>query len=90
LGVTEKEKFDNGGPVNLKTGDIVVIGTDGIWEAQNEDGEFYGKDRFYNILSTSLACSADEICSRAIESVMNFVAMAPRTDDITLIVVKVK
>jgi sigma-B regulation protein RsbU (phosphoserine phosphatase) len=42
----EDASFEQAGPIYLEKGDIVVIGTDGIWEAQNTSGEFFGRKRF--------------------------------------------
>ncbi|MHA2273491.1 MAG: PP2C family protein-serine/threonine phosphatase [Candidatus Hodarchaeales archaeon] len=45
VGLMEDASFGQAGLIYLEKGDIVVIGTDGIWEAQNTSGEFLaGKD----------------------------------------------
>ncbi|MCK5174546.1 MAG: SpoIIE family protein phosphatase, partial [Planctomycetes bacterium] len=64
------------------------VGTDGIWETQNQQGQFFGKERFLDILQNADDLSAEQICSNVIDSVTHFVHPASRTDDITLIVVK--
>lgn len=88
VGITEDASFEQGGPVSLKAGDVVVIGTDGIWEAQNESGDMFGKERFHDIIKRESEKSANEICSRIIDDVTNFSSTAPQLDDITLIVIK--
>ncbi len=80
--------FEQGGPVSLMAGDVVVIGTDGIWEAQNDSGDMFGKERLHNIIKRESEKSANEICSRVIDEVTNFSSPAPQLDDITLVVIK--
>lgn len=88
VGIMENASFEQGGPVFLKAGDVVVIGTDGIWEAQNEGGVMFGKDRLRNIIIRESEKSANEICSRIIDDVTNFSSPTPQLDDITLVVIK--
>jgi sigma-B regulation protein RsbU (phosphoserine phosphatase) len=88
VGITEDASFEQGGPVFFKTGDIVVIGTDGIWEAQNERGDMFGKERLRKIIANNSDKSANEICSQIIDEVTNFSSPAPQLDDITLVVIK--
>ncbi len=88
VGIMENASFEQGGPVFLKAGDVVVIGTDGIWEAQNESGVMFGKDRLRNIIIRDSEKPANEICSQIIDDVTNFSSPTPQLDDITLVVIK--
>ncbi|MHC4585713.1 MAG: SpoIIE family protein phosphatase [Planctomycetota bacterium] len=88
VGIMENTSFEQGGPVIFKAGDVVVIGTDGIWEAQNESGVMFGKDRLRNIIIRENEKSATEICSQIIDNVTNFSSSTPQLDDITLVVIK--
>jgi len=88
VGIMKDASFEQGGPVFLKAGDVVVIGTDGIWEAQNEDGAMFGKDRLRNIIIRDSDKSAKEICSQIIDDVTSFSSPTPQLDDITLVVIK--
>ena len=90
LGIHEGAVFQQGGPVILEPGDILLVGTDGIWEAQDPGGQFFGKERFLDIICSSAGLSADQICTTVIDRVAQFVHPASRTDDITLIVIKFK
>ncbi len=88
MGLMEDASFEQAGPVLLKSGDTVVVGTDGIWEAQDKDGNMFGKERLCRIISSEKG-SAKEICLTVINSVTEFCGSVPQMDDITLIVVKV-
>ncbi len=90
LGVRADAAFEQAGPVVLAPGDVLVVGTDGIHEAQDAQSGFFGKERFLEIIRSQASLSADEICSAVIDDVTQFVHGASRTDDITLIVIKAK
>jgi sigma-B regulation protein RsbU (phosphoserine phosphatase) len=86
----EDASFEQAGPIYLEKGDIVVIGTDGIWEAQNTSGEFFGRKRFLEIIRDASHKKAEKICSEVIESVIRFCGSAAQADDITLVVAKAR
>ncbi|MCA9271679.1 MAG: SpoIIE family protein phosphatase [Phycisphaerales bacterium] len=70
-------------------GGVVVIGTDGIWEARNAQDELFGKDRLRETIKANAHKPADDIASDIIKEVIAFRDGAPQTDDITLLVLKV-
>jgi len=77
----------------LQPGDILVQFTDGITEAQNESGEFYGEARFTADLNRRFqekTASAEEVKAGIGELVADFAGNARQTDDITMLVVKYK
>ena len=76
--------------VRLETGDILVIATDGVREAFNSAGEAFGDERFRQIIRDSKGLSAAEISSKIRISVLNYIDPAPRTDDITVVVIVVR
>jgi sigma-B regulation protein RsbU (phosphoserine phosphatase) len=89
MGMFEDARFEQAGPVHLKPGDAVAIGTDGIWESRDPEGNFFGKERFYEALRRTSG-SAEEVCRAVVKSVNDFCRSAPRQDDITLVVLKVR
>ncbi|MHC5083378.1 MAG: SpoIIE family protein phosphatase [Planctomycetota bacterium] len=80
--------FTQAGPVTLESGDILLVGTDGIWEAENTEGVPYGKDRLHDMIARNAEYTADQIATTIIESVEAFTAPQPPADDITLIIIK--
>ncbi len=72
----------------LAPGEILAIGTDGIWEAHNANDEMYGRDRFKDILRKNARKDADSVIRAVIEDVSAFQGEHPREDDITLVVIK--
>lgn len=73
----------------LSPGQVLCIGTDGIWEAQNRRKEFFGKERFKEIIRNSHDKPAREIVRDVLQAVDNFRGPLPGADDVTLAVVKI-
>jgi len=88
LGIMEDAEFGQSDPVTLHSGDIVLVGTDGIWEASDNSGQMYGKQRLTDLIGLHKDESARQIASSVVESVLDFCSGAPQTDDITLLVIK--
>ncbi|MEA3227069.1 MAG: PP2C family protein-serine/threonine phosphatase, partial [Planctomycetota bacterium] len=88
LGVMDDAEFGMSNPVTLHNGDIVLVGTDGIWEASNTSGQMYGKERLVDLISLHKDESAQQIAYSVVESVLDFCSGASQADDITLLVIK--
>lgn len=73
----------------IKPGQIIAIGTDGIWETTNPDGHLFGKDRFKAVLQAHSSESAAEIMTGVINEVDAFAAKNEKLDDVTLVIIKV-
>ena len=74
--------------VALKSGDRIVMYTDGITEAMNVQDEEYGEDRLKEIIRNSPDLSAQELMEKIRDDVEKFSGEAPQADDITLVIVK--
>ncbi len=88
LGILEEAPYASAGPVRLEPGDVVLIGTDGIWEATNAAGEQFGKDRLRQVMAANAERTAAEIHSAVVEAVAAFRGTEPQKDDVTLVVIK--
>ena len=74
----------------LVPGQIVLIGTDGIWEMHNEAGEMFGKDRVKEIIKNNISASAKEIIAVITDALNKFRGSKQPEDDITMVVIKVQ
>jgi serine phosphatase RsbU (regulator of sigma subunit) len=90
LGITEDLPFEQAGPVHLAAGDVLVVGTDGIWEAPNAAGELFGKPRLREILQARHGEPAAKIRAAVIDAVAEFRGKVPQQDDITLVVLRAR
>lgn len=89
LGVDQKWEYEENKKTGFSDGQIILIGTDGIWEARNARNEMFGKERLYEIIRQSAAVSASEIVDNVIASLDRFMQSRKAEDDITLIAIKI-
>jgi sigma-B regulation protein RsbU (phosphoserine phosphatase) len=89
LGVDEGWQYEENQKTGLTRGQVIVFGTDGIWEAHNSRGEIYGKESLFEIIRQHAANSAKEIAAAIIDSLNRFRQEVIPEDDVTLVVVKV-
>jgi len=88
IGIIPDAVFDQAGPIIPQSGDLIIIGTDGIWEARNEQNAFYGKDPFFKTIEEHAQGTAQKLCAAVIDDVVAFTGPGNQKDDITLIVIK--
>jgi serine phosphatase RsbU (regulator of sigma subunit) len=74
--------------VRMTMNDVFIGYSDGITEARNEAGEFYGLDRFKRLLPPLVSFSAAQIGKYILEDVERFVGEASTNDDMSLIILK--
>jgi sigma-B regulation protein RsbU (phosphoserine phosphatase) len=76
--------------LTLDPGNILVFHSDGISEASDPDGNFFGIPRIASVIEQNAALSSGEIADRLLADVQLFTHGAPITDDRTLVVMKVR
>jgi signal transduction histidine kinase/serine phosphatase RsbU (regulator of sigma subunit) len=88
----EKEIYDfiASVEVRLNTGDVVVLYTDGITEAENINRGFYGLERLKSVVRSNYQKGAMEIRNAVIEDLWLHIGNQKVFDDITLVVLKQK
>ena len=74
--------------VKMEVGDVLVLYTDGIPDAMNEEGELYEDENLVDVAVLNANASAHELQAAVIDSVHNFVGDAPQVDDITMMVLR--
>ncbi len=72
----------------LDPGRILLMGTDGIWEARDASGDMYGKERFLAVVRRHAGESAAGIRDAVLADLSAFKAGLSMEDDVTLVVVK--
>ncbi len=88
LGVDDQYRYETFSQTGWKSGDIILIGTDGIHESRNDKDDMFSLDRLRKIIREQADQSAASIKNTIIESLENFRGKAPQEDDITLVAVK--
>jgi len=89
LGVSEKAAYQEFQRKILPE-QILLIGTDGIWESQNAGGQMFGKKRFRHVISAHARETAKEILLAVIDELNRFSHPLGKEDDVTLVVIKVE
>jgi sigma-B regulation protein RsbU (phosphoserine phosphatase) len=89
LGVNATFKYAENRHEGLTNGQIIAIGTDGIWEAFNKKGAMFGKQRFKDIIRQNAAAGADDILNAVYNEINQFIEGQKTEDDITLVIVKI-
>jgi serine phosphatase RsbU (regulator of sigma subunit) len=74
----------------LKSGDMIVLVTDGFYEWQNPEAEEFGLDRLSNMIREARDCSANEVIARLYTAVTDFSRGTKQEDDLTAVVIKRK
>jgi sigma-B regulation protein RsbU (phosphoserine phosphatase) len=88
IGVDPEQRYDKE-VVQLQKGDILWIYTDGVPDAMNYTGEKFGKTRMRESLLKYQKESAEQICRQMLWETRRFVGLNRRTDDTTIVVIKV-
>jgi len=74
----------------LKEGDGVVLYTDGITEAVNEENQQFGIERLCEVIRTHWKLSAEEIQQAVLDTLYSYIGTCQLQDDVTLLVIKQK
>ena len=71
-------------------GQLLLIGTDGIWETFNPEGEIFGKERLHALLKNHATLPAQQVLDRLYEALEAFRHPLDQNDDVAAIMVKVR
>ena len=96
------ERLNDGGPVlgllagvpytcgqtGVRSGDLLIVYSDGINEATDANQEEFGDDRVLEIVSDCAKASTQDICERVMTRLTDFAGLGPPHDDRTLLVVR--
>jgi phosphoserine phosphatase RsbU/P len=75
--------------IELSSGDVVVLFTDGITEAMNLESDLFGESRLSRIVEEHGHLESGELRERIMREVEAFVGLADQHDDMTMILLKV-
>ena len=89
LGISSEWDYLTNLKEGLREGQIIVLGTDGIWEARNPEGEMFGKEAICSLIRENADADAKALLDAIFTSLDSFRDDANMQDDVTLIVVKI-
>jgi serine phosphatase RsbU (regulator of sigma subunit) len=86
LGMFDDESWEKK-VVQFDPGDVLVLYTDGVTEAQNAEGDFFGREQLLKAVNKSAGGSAKAVREGILGKIAKFVGDAPQLDDIALVIV---
>ncbi len=89
LGVRDDLVVAASDPIPLNPGDLVVLMTDGVYEAESPRQERLGIDRVFSAIRRVRDRSAQTILDEVFAEIRRFTAGSPPQDDVTMVVAKV-
>lgn len=87
LGVHKDVVFEEN-TIQLSAGDLILLYTDGLTEAENANGEFFGLKRVHDILVQHAQQPPQVIIEELLRQLKQFCRAASFNDDITLMIFK--
>ena len=90
MGVIAEEKYEEHAYTNVCPGQTYFVGTDGVWEASNAEGQMFGKERLVELIRGQAHKSAESISDSLRDELEVFRGPAKQEDDITFVIIKIK
>ena len=87
LGVDENASW-NQKIARFTPGDMLVLYTDGVTEAQDRAGRYYGEARLLEVIRPLRSHPAEQVLEAIMADLRRFTSGSPQADDVTLIVVR--
>ena len=89
LGVDIDGQYAQYQKADLKNGQIILLGSDGLWEARNSMGAMFGKEPIHEFTRKPAGANAKEILTSCFHEFNLFLGERAPEDDVTLVVIKI-
>jgi PAS domain S-box-containing protein len=89
LGIVADEEFPIGGPLALEPGDLILLFTDGIFEARSPEGIPFGLERILQVVRDRIDLPNEAILENLRAAVCDFTGSDVLSDDVTILLVRV-
>lgn len=90
LGVMKTIMPYNSNTIQLESGDKIIMFTDGVSEAMNPHSQEFSEERLEKIARDTSKLTSQETMNRIREEIEEFVQGAPQSDDLTMMIIKVR
>ena len=74
--------------IELRKGDFLFAYSDGLTEARNDQGDFFGEQRLLELLPKLIDFSAEEVGERLLAEIDHFLGDVRANDDLSMVVLK--
>ena len=89
MGIDGDHDYEQFTREDLTPGQIILMGTDGIWEAHNSKGEMFGKDTIFRIIQQYSDTDAKGLLTACRYALDKYRDGVKPEDDVTLVVIKI-
>jgi sigma-B regulation protein RsbU (phosphoserine phosphatase) len=89
LGVNADGRYEQFQKTGLEKGQLIVLGSDGLWEARNPKGEMFGKEPIHQIIRQNPKVIAREVLTSSFNAFNAFLGGRAPEDDVTLVVIRI-
>ena len=89
LGIDATYAYRQSVKKGLSAGQILLIGTDGIWETLDDSGRMFGKTRLAALIREHASYSSEILIQAIMTALKDFRGSPRQEDDVTLAVVKI-
>jgi len=90
LGIDSSWQYCEEKCTGLTAGQIILLSTDGIWEARNPQGQMFGRHAIYSIIRANSHKPAAKIQEAILADLYRFQQDVEPADDITLVIIKIE
>jgi len=88
LGIFDDARYETSS-CELSAGDTLLLFTDGLFEVEGADGQFYDQSRLQKSVSQRAGLCAEELCKQLVAEVRQFAVTKDFADDVSLIAMEV-
>jgi sigma-B regulation protein RsbU (phosphoserine phosphatase) len=88
LGIFEDVQYHSSS-CKLSAGDILLLFTDGLFEVEGIDGQYFDQTRLLKAVSQRLGLCSEELCQQLVEEVQQFAATKEFADDVCLVAMEI-
>jgi len=90
IGIDATSEYEEYRRDDLRSGDLLFIGTDGIWESRNPEGDMYGKDRMREVIRAHAHSPLDTLGAAIEKDLITFRNGTPQHDDVTYVAIRLR
>lgn len=87
LGIMPEREYEER-PIHIRDGDILVLYTDGVTEAESPSGELFGTERLVELVKTNRQRPAKEMREMVVQEIIRFRDPSSQPDDLTIVIIK--
>jgi len=74
-------------PLQLDPGDVLVVYSDGVTEAENPQGDMFGEERLLQVIQSNASAGVEVLEKKILEALDQFTEGMAQTDDITFVLI---